>query len=144
MPVEVGGTLVHAHLHPVGASWSLAWTNAGHPPPLVRLPDGAVRQLDEHGILLHHRLGPFPREDQHTVLEPGSTLLLYTDGLVERRGRSIDAAIARAARLLAEAAGTLPLPELLEHLADSVSPGDSDDDVVLLALRVGEAEPAPR
>lgn len=144
VPVEVSGTLVHGHVRPAGDSWSLTWTNAGHPPPLLLLPDGTVRRLDEHGILLHHRLGPFPRHDQHTVLEPGSTLLLYTDGLVERRRQSLDAAVDRTARLLAAADPAVPLPGLLEHLAGEVSPGEPEDDVVLLALRVPRADPAAR
>ncbi|WP_328583894.1 GAF domain-containing SpoIIE family protein phosphatase [Streptomyces sp. NBC_00370] len=144
LPVEVSGTLVHGHLRRVGDAWALTWVNAGHPPPLVLLANGTVCRLDEHGILLHHRLGPFPRHDLQTVLEPGSTLLLYTDGLIERPGQDFNTAVDRAAHLLAAADSDIPLPALLEHLADEVCPGEPGDDVVLLAVRVPRAEPSDR
>jgi transcriptional regulator with GAF, ATPase, and Fis domain len=136
LPLEASGTLVHAQLHPARDGWTMSWTNAGHPPPLLLLPDGTVRHLTEHGILLHYGFDHVERRDQHTPVPPGSTLLLYTDGLIERRGQDLDLAIDRTAALLAAADPALPLDALLEHLADQVTGPGADDDVVLLALRV--------
>ena len=112
----------------------LRWSNAGHPPPLLRTPSGAVHVLDADPDLL---LGLDPttsRGEQVTVLEPGSTLLLYSDGLVERRAESLDDGIARLAALFADQGGVGP-EQLCDLLVATVGP-DSADDVVLLVLSV--------
>ncbi|GAA3273975.1 PP2C family protein-serine/threonine phosphatase [Streptomyces lavendulae] len=95
LPTETSGTLVHARLDPADGSphWTLTWSNAGHPPPLLRTPEGHVTHLVEHDVLLHRALGTFNRTEHRRPLLPGSTLLLYTDGLVERHGHDIDAAV---------------------------------------------------
>ncbi|MFD8789703.1 SpoIIE family protein phosphatase [Streptomyces vinaceus] len=69
--------------------------------PCCARPDGQVTQLVEHDVLLHRSLGPFDRTEHQRPLHPGSTLLLYTDGLVERRRRDMDAAVAQLISLLA-------------------------------------------
>ncbi|MFD3539145.1 GAF domain-containing SpoIIE family protein phosphatase [Streptomyces sp. NPDC058662] len=137
LPIDAGGTLVHARLDPVEGSpdWFLTWSNAGHPAPLLRAPDGRVTLLEEHDILLHPALGPVPRAEHRRELPRGSTLLLYTDGLVERRGHDIDAATARLAGLMARH-GHRPLTELLRLVSDRLATPPPEDDVVLLALRV--------
>ena len=135
LPLPASGTLVHAHIHHENDQWTMTWTNAGHPPPLLLRPDGRVSRLTDHGRLLHHTLPASERHDHHVVLEPGATLLLYTDGLIERAGHDLDAAIDRAAALLA-AGASMPLPALLEHLADHVADQPAGDDTVLLALRI--------
>jgi anti-sigma regulatory factor (Ser/Thr protein kinase) len=67
-------------------------------------------------------------------LEPGSTLLLYTDGLVERRGQPLEEGIAALERVLAEA--PQPLEDLCDHLLANLAPEvERDDDIALLALR---------
>ena len=113
---------------------ALSWSNAGHPPPLLRHPDGRVEVLASRPDLL---VGLDPGRSRHTqriALPPGSTLLLYTDGLVERRRTDLDEGIARLVAALS-AAGPLPLEELLDRLLEGV-PGSTDDDVALLAVRV--------
>ncbi|MFD5507141.1 SpoIIE family protein phosphatase [Streptomyces sp. NPDC127051] len=137
LPIDVGGTLVHARLDPLGnaGGWALTWSNAGHPPPLLRTPDGAVTTLVEHDVLLHPGLGAPRRTETRLELPPGSTLLLYTDGLVERRGHDIDAAIAQLAGLLARH-GDRPLPELLRRISSRMAEPPPGDDVVLLVLRI--------
>ncbi|WP_328971767.1 SpoIIE family protein phosphatase [Streptomyces sp. NBC_00239] len=137
LPIEAGGTLVHARLDPAapGTPWSLTWSNAGHPPPLLRTPDGRVTPLDEHDILLHQGLQTVHRTEHQRELPPGATLLIYTDGLIERRGRDIDAAITQLAGLLARH-GSRPMPELLRRISTRMTETPPGDDVVLLALRI--------
>ncbi|MGX1274034.1 PP2C family protein-serine/threonine phosphatase [Streptomyces phaeoluteigriseus] len=114
----------------------LTWAAAGHPPPVLRGPDGRVRTLDAKpgamlGIPLHQEIA------DHTVpLPPGSTLALYTDGLVERRARGIDLGIERLAAALASI-GTGELDADLDGAAERIldpmlSDSERDDDVCLL------------
>ena len=109
------------------------WANAGHPAPLLLRADGAVEALDTPAETL---LGVRPdtvRTDHETVLSPGEGLLLYTDGLIERRDRDLDQA---GQWLLAETRNwtAAPLDALCDHLLATVA-GHADDDIVLLALR---------
>ncbi|MFA7761654.1 SpoIIE family protein phosphatase [Streptomyces sp. NPDC048723] len=137
LPIEAGGTLVHARLDLAdgGPGWTLTWSNAGHPPPLLRTPDGRVTLLEEHDVLLHSDLGPFQRTEARRDLPPGSTLLFYTDGLIERRGHDIDASLAQLVSLLARH-GDRPLPELLHLISNRPADPAPGDDVVVLALHV--------
>ncbi len=63
--------------------------NAGHPPPLHQAPDGAAGYLGG-GRRVPLGVEPSPGSEATAVLDPGSTVLLYTDGLIERRGISLD------------------------------------------------------
>ncbi|MFE2070432.1 SpoIIE family protein phosphatase [Streptomyces sp. NPDC059467] len=137
LPIEANGTLVHARLDPVhnGPGWRLTWSNAGHPPPLLRTPDAHVALLTEHDILLHQDFGPAHRTEHRRTLPPGSTLLLYTDGLVERPGHDIDAAIAELVALLARH-GDGSLPHLVRRISKRLADPHPGDDVVVLAVRV--------
>ncbi|WP_329361678.1 GAF domain-containing SpoIIE family protein phosphatase [Streptomyces sp. NBC_00669] len=141
LPLEAGGTLIHAHLRRQGPAWHVSWTNAGHPPPLLLHADGRVEELTVHDALFHHALTPPDRTDQHVRLDPGATLLLYTDGLVEHRRANIDDGIARAAASLLAHRG-MPLPELLSRLTREVAGPHNSDDIVLMALRPA-AQAAP-
>jgi serine phosphatase RsbU (regulator of sigma subunit) len=112
----------------------LSWTNAGHPPPLLISRDGLARYLtDGHGILLGTSAGT-PRPDATTLLPPGSTLVLYTDGLIEAPGQSLDEGLNRLRRHAAALAHR-PLSSFTDHLLRRVRPADNEDDVALLALR---------
>ncbi|MGW7264404.1 SpoIIE family protein phosphatase [Streptomyces sp. NPDC054842] len=114
--------------------WALHWTNAGHPPPLLVSHDGQARYLeDAHGILLGTGLNR-PRPDALTVLPPRSTLLLYTDGLVETPHRSIDEGLDRLRRHAAALAHR-SLDSFCDSLLEQVRPTGNDDDVAMLALR---------
>ncbi|MCW3040634.1 MAG: serine/threonine-protein phosphatase, partial [Solirubrobacterales bacterium] len=64
---------------------TLRWSNAGHPPPVLLRPDGTVELLERTPNLLLG-LGLGRREDHTVTLEPGASVVFYTDGLVERRG----------------------------------------------------------
>lgn len=135
--LPASGTAVHAHLTPAAdGHWQLRWSNAGHPAPLVVTADGAVETLVRHDVLLHHALTPGPRTCDSRMLPPGSTLLLYTDGLVEERGGDIEDNVDRLAERLAAAPAGVPLDALLRSLLDTVGPRDAQDDAVLFAVRV--------
>ena len=116
-----------------GGARLLRWSNAGHPPPLLIHPGGRVELLRTEAELL---LGLDPgttRLDHEVVLRPGSTLLLYTDGLIERRDASLDDGLDWLARTAAGLAAGTP-EDLCDGLLDLVADG-AEDDVVLLALR---------
>jgi hypothetical protein len=114
---------------------SLTWTNAGQPPPLLVRPDAAVERLTAHGIMLFPGLTTAPRVEHRLLMPPGSLLLLYTDGLVERPDRDMDLAIDEAAGLLA-AHGGRSLDVLLNEITDRIAGPDPKDDIALLALRI--------
>lgn len=129
-------TLVLGRLEERGAGeYVFHWTNAGHPPPLLIAQDGTVCYLapPRHGIPVG--VDPrLPRPDHEHPLPPGSTLLLFTDGLVERRDRDIDEGLLA----LAEHAGTLA-GATLDVLCDEVIANHGqvfDDDVAVLVVRM--------
>ncbi|MFE9837884.1 SpoIIE family protein phosphatase [Streptomyces sp. NPDC005551] len=113
--------------------WELAWTNAGHPPPLLVTRDGLARYLTEdHGLLLGTGVRQ-SRPDARTELPPGSTLVLYTDGLIEVPGRTLDDGLDRL-RQHAAALAHRPLESFTDLLLHRVHP-PGHDDVALLAVR---------
>jgi serine phosphatase RsbU (regulator of sigma subunit) len=114
----------------------LRWSNAGHPPPVVRLPDGRVELLGgAEGDLLLGILPEAQRTDQVVELEAGSIVLLYTDGLVERRGMSLDVGLDRL-RAAVSRVGDRPLQELCDAVLEQLLPRDAEDDVALVAVRL--------
>lgn len=135
LDLGASGTMVHAHLRPCSEGWLLTWTNAGHIRPLVASPDGDVEELTEHGLLFHPDFPALSRLDHRRLLEPGSTLLMFTDGLVEHRGLEMDVFIARTKRVLA-AGSDSPLPELLRRIVEENVVGTGEDDIALLAVRL--------
>ncbi|MFF4758947.1 SpoIIE family protein phosphatase [Streptomyces sp. NPDC001292] len=112
----------------------LSWTNAGHPPPLLVTHEGVARYLtDGHGVLL----GAAPdqvRPDATAELPPGATLLLYTDGLIESPGHTLDEGLDRLRRYAASLAHR-PLESFADQLLARARPPDNEDDVALLAVR---------
>ncbi len=106
---------------------------AGHPPPVLRLPDGTTRLLESgHGPLLGV---PCERTTASVNLPPGGLLVLYTDGLVERRDELVDAGLARLVEAVANAPTTDP-DAMCPHLAAQLrSVDDVADDVAILALQ---------
>ncbi|MFG2352474.1 SpoIIE family protein phosphatase [Streptomyces sp. NPDC048521] len=114
--------------------WKLSWTNAGHPPPLLITHDGLADYLtDGHNILLGAGVRS-SRADATVLLPPGSTLVLYTDGLIEETGRTLDEGLHRLRRHAAALAHR-PLASFTDQLLRRVRPVANDDDVALLALR---------
>ena len=108
------------------AGRTLRYCLAGHPPPLLREPGGSVRTLSEaNGMLLG--LETRSRPEQVISFAPGSCLVLFTDGLVERRDETVDAGIARIAVAL-EAAPPADPASLCDALVKQSSPRDANDD----------------
>ncbi|WP_309050015.1 SpoIIE family protein phosphatase [Streptomyces sp.] len=114
----------------------VVWASAGHLPAVVRAADGSVRVLDaKPGVMLGIPV-PFTYQDHRAELPPGSSLVLYTDGLVERRADGIDPGIERLARSMA-GFDTTELEQDLNAAADDVlkqllHDSERDDDVCLL------------
>jgi anti-sigma regulatory factor (Ser/Thr protein kinase) len=129
-------TLVYMVLEPDGRS--LTFANAGHLPALLVEPGKPPRLVEgARGV----PLGVLPYasfEESSASLAPGSTLVVYTDGLVEERGISLEIRLAELQRLAAE-----PFEgpnELCERLLTELLPeGPGVDDVALLALTTGPA-----
>ncbi|MFV0134723.1 SpoIIE family protein phosphatase [Streptomyces sp. HMX87] len=136
-------TLVLARVtgDPHTGPWTLQWSSAGHPPPLLLTPDGEARYLEAgQGLLLG--AGPATgasRPNATQLLAPGSTLLLYTDGLIETPGIDLDTGLDRLRRQVLALADE-PLDALCDQVLAHVPPGSADD-VALLALRVPAASP---
>jgi serine phosphatase RsbU (regulator of sigma subunit) len=121
----------------------LRWSSAGHPPLLVLLPDGRVEVLATARADLMLGVDPMAvRREQVAVLPTGSTVLLYTDGLVEGPDLPLDDGVARLSALLVELGG-LPLEELCDALLSRMRPQGSEDDVALVAVRL-HREDRPR
>jgi serine phosphatase RsbU (regulator of sigma subunit) len=114
----------------------LRWSSAGHPPPAVLTPDGKAMLLDDEQSELLLGVAPGTERREHvTVLDVGSTVLLYTDGLVERRDRDIDAGTAELVEVL-RACADLSLDELCDEVLERLFLPDAQDDVAMLGLRL--------
>ncbi|MER6352527.1 SpoIIE family protein phosphatase [Streptomyces sp. NPDC001634] len=108
---------------------------AGHPPPLLRRPDGRVRVLDLAGGPLLGIQGPVRYPTSEFALAPGSVLALYTDGLIESPGVDIEDSLADLGERFADG-GDEPLEELADRLvAGTATAEERLDDVALLLLR---------
>ncbi len=115
---------------------TLTWANAGHLPPLVlRSADGGVVRQDAEATGPPLGAGFFGAEPVVVDVTDGDVLLLYTDGLVERRGGDIEEGVAALADLLAAWADR-PLADLPAALVDTLVGDERDDDVALVAVRV--------
>jgi serine phosphatase RsbU (regulator of sigma subunit) len=115
----------------------LRFVNAGHLPPLVARPDGTCTRLVAP---THPPLGVGrPFEDVHRIdLATGFDVLLYTDGLVERRGEDIDHGIETLRMAVADL--DVPLNEVPEQLVKTCLTDGPNDDVAVLVARVGGAQ----
>ncbi|HEV2798475.1 MAG TPA: GAF domain-containing SpoIIE family protein phosphatase, partial [Nocardioides sp.] len=122
----------------VGEEVVLRWSHAGHPPAMLVGPDGAVTRLadiEDNDLLLG--LDPdTDRVEKASFLEPGSTLLFYTDGLVERRDRDVETGIDDLEDLLRELTPqTDDLDDLCDRLLERMIGAQPEDDVALLVVR---------
>src|SRR6516164_1545619 len=128
--IDVGVTCLYAVYDRVSRRCSRA--RAGHPPPALVTPDGAVSFLDlPAGPPLG--LGSLPFESTEIELPAGSILALYTDGLIETRGHDIDLGFERLRLALTEPAPSLETT--CDNVLKAVLPGRPADDVALLIAR---------
>ena len=119
---------------PLEGERTMRWSNAGAPPPLLRSPDGSATLLQPEPELLLGLDAETPRSDHEVVLPAGASVLLFTDGLVERRDASIEDGLEWVRRTVSE----LPdhsLDELCDELLAMVR-DHAEDDVVLLGVQV--------
>jgi serine phosphatase RsbU (regulator of sigma subunit)/integral membrane sensor domain MASE1 len=116
----------------------MTYSVAGHPPPLLRSPDGSVDRLQgARGVPLAAISGVVRTEVRHRI-EPGSVLLLYTDGLIERRGIPFDRQLDRLAERLSRwPADDQSMDGFCSCLAAELERDGHDDDVALIAIRLG-------
>jgi PAS domain S-box-containing protein len=115
--------------------WELVHSSAGHLPPLLITPEGRTHYLEDgSGLLLGMDIG-MRRPRSRAALPAHSTLLLYTDGLIERRGESLDRAMDRLRRHTAALVHE-PLDVFCDELLIGLG-ADNDDDIAVLAVRPG-------
>jgi len=112
---------------------SFTYAAAGHPPPLLARAGSSVWLDDARSV----PLGIDPTRERHEAkvdLVEGDALLLYTDGLVERRGETLDEGMARL-RELVDRWAARPVGELADALVQELLPDGGRDDVALLIHR---------
>jgi GAF domain-containing protein/anti-sigma regulatory factor (Ser/Thr protein kinase) len=139
-PESAFATVVYAVVDP--RNGVLRFSSAGHPPPVVAYPDGRVELLED-GRSLPLGTGMRPQYRQAVAeLPAGGVLVLYSDGLIERRGQSIDDGLDMLVAAIREASKD---PErLLEHILDRlVGDAPRTDDIALLAARLLPVAPQP-
>ncbi|MER6997167.1 SpoIIE family protein phosphatase [Streptomyces sp. NPDC000410] len=132
----VGATCLYAIYDPTSRQCTMA--RAGHPPPALVHPDSTVTYLDlPAGPPLG--LGGLPFETAEIQLPEDSTLVLFTDGLVEDRHRDMEVALEQLRQALARPHRT---PEdTCEAVIDAVAPDHPDDDIALLVARTHALPP---
>jgi anti-sigma regulatory factor (Ser/Thr protein kinase) len=124
-------TLVYGVFDPRGRR--LVVVNAGHLPALVAQPDAPVVFLETAGHPPLGARGGRPTEETAIELAPGGVVLLYTDGIVERRTESLELRLEKLRTLVDP---DLPLDELVEHLFVELGDEAPTDDTAILALRL--------
>ncbi|WFE29007.1 SpoIIE family protein phosphatase [Solwaraspora sp. WMMD791] len=128
---ELFVTVLYGVLDPSAGRLTLA--SAGHPAPLIRRPGTPTARAEFAEVPPGVPLGlAGPREPVDVVLHPGDTLLMFSDGVVERRGRDLGAGMSALASAIA-ATGTSD-PRNLCAVASAAVAGTTDDDVAVLAV----------
>ncbi|WP_404815618.1 SpoIIE family protein phosphatase [Streptomyces thermolineatus] len=134
---DMGATCLYAVYDPVSRRCRAA--SAGHPAPAVVAPDGTVEFLPvSPGPPLG--VGGLPFEAVEVELDEGSLIALYTDGLLEARGRDVDEGLERLRRALA-AAHTADPETTGNAVVEDMVPGAAPDDVALLLARTRALAP---
>ena len=136
-----GATVVYAVVDP--AARTVRYAAAGHPPPLFVAPNGRARFLEgARGVPLDRALGHV-YEDATSPVPEGTTLVLYSDGAIERRGETLDTGLERMREAAAESAQLAP-EAFCTRLLDALMTGVRRlDDVALIAARVSAPAVAP-
>jgi serine phosphatase RsbU (regulator of sigma subunit) len=132
-------TVFYGRLTHLGAGAQLHYCNAGHPHPLLRAPDGTVTPLDGGDRLLLGALNPVSDPAPTTTtgfaeLVPGSLLVLYSDGLVERDSVTVEDATEALYRTMSAFGADTPLEQLCQGLLLETT--GARDDTTVFAVRV--------
>jgi serine/threonine-protein kinase RsbW len=137
LPAATMATLAYAELNP--RSGSIVYACAGHPPPLLLSADGKPRLVwGGRSAPLGSSFGA-GREEAVDRLEPGGTIVLYTDGLVEHRTTGIAAGLEALLEAVEAASGDQP-SQLVDRILDALlADQPQEDDVCLLAVRLVRA-----
>ncbi|MEV4366770.1 SpoIIE family protein phosphatase [Nonomuraea sp. NPDC049637] len=135
---EVTATCVFARVEEDGGGHRLRFAVAGHPPPLLVTAQGHGRFLEEAVSPLLGFSDGETRASWTEPLPPGSTLLLYTDGLIERSGEHLDLGLGRLRRV-AESLAAEPLDSFCDQVLSGL-PSTGLDDIAVIALRLPPAE----
>ncbi len=124
-------TALYGVYDPTSSTWT--YSTAGHCPAVVRGPDGTTVLLDDP---VDPPLGVATAFHRYcTPIEPGSTIVLYTDGLIERRGEMITLGLERLREAVAN--GPADPDELCDYLSDVMLKGASvEDDVAIVVVAV--------
>ncbi|WP_051516019.1 SpoIIE family protein phosphatase [Candidatus Blastococcus massiliensis] len=123
----------------------MQWSNAGHPPPVLLEASGRARALEPPTGRADLLLGvdaQARRASEATALPAGSTLLFYTDGLVERRGEDLDEGLRRLLATVEQHASE-DLETLCDAILEVMVPRAGEDDVAMLAVRPRSATVEP-
>ncbi|MGW5351591.1 PP2C family protein-serine/threonine phosphatase [Streptomyces sp. NPDC004031] len=135
MPGAMSSTTFACQVYP--SSKLLTYSNAGHPPPVLMRADGTSRFLDQAtdpplGVRMEH----VPRPQATADYRGGDTLVMYTDGLIERRDEDIDVGLDRLVAAVRELR-TLDPEELADGLLKAMAkPDGQEDDVSLMVIRL--------
>lgn len=141
-------SIIYATIDP--SRGKLTWASGGHPPPLLRSARGSARYLEGSGPVIG--IADVEYEDLQATVRRSDSLILYSDGLVERRGELLDVGLTRLSS--AAARGPAQPSDLCEHVLGEMLPigQEHHDDVTLLivtvrdpaALRAGTSDGAFR
>jgi len=143
IPGALCTTVFCAILDPVGHT--LRYSSAGHPPGILAGSGGGYGLLGRAtGLPLAAAVARQRRPEATVAVPPDAVLVLYTDGLVERRGRPLDTGIAQAGEVVV-AARAVPVDDLADRLMRALAPaeGFTDDVAVLVYRQPGRTVSAP-
>jgi serine phosphatase RsbU (regulator of sigma subunit) len=141
LPLARMATLAYAEVELAGGN--VRYACAGHPPPVLVAADGSATLLwDGRRPPLGIAPSSDPAVEGCATLGQGDQLLLYTDGLVERRSESLDDGLARLVEQLAAARAGAP-QETVDRLVEALAIGQDADDVCVLSVAMDGGDPAP-
>ncbi|WP_246043691.1 ATP-binding SpoIIE family protein phosphatase [Rarobacter incanus] len=132
-------SVVYGSLAKMRTGWKFEFARAGHLPPLVSRADGVEVLRGEGGLLVGYGRGA--RKSSRTKLLPGDAIVLYTDGLIERRAESLRDALEHLQQCLARTRG-LDAAGIGEELLTQLR-GEQEDDTALVIVRVPDAATGP-
>jgi anti-sigma regulatory factor (Ser/Thr protein kinase) len=116
-------------------TWEATVVNAGHPPPLLLDQAGGATYLETPTGLPLGLNWSLPYEESNELLQPGAALVLFTDGLIDRRDIAIEEGLERLRGAATDKVG-LDIDRLCGSLLGALVPPDASDDVAILAARL--------